>query len=241
MTDQHNKVTPHMVPVAPLVPRTKIEKENAKRLIVVLEGASLETYKVGKASAAKYQLLNCDDHQRILMKLGKDITDSRPDITHQCLLTLLDSPLNKAGLLQVYIHTTKNVLIEVAPHVRIPRTFKRFSGLMVQLLHQLSIRSVNSPQKLLKVIKNPITDHLPSNCRKICFSWDAPVVNVREYMSKIPSDENIVVSIGALAHGKDDFADSYAEEKISVSSYPLSASVACGKLCCALEEIWGVL
>lgn len=48
----------------------------------------------------------------------------------KCLLTLLDSPLNKAGLLQVYIHTTKGVLIEINPHVRIPRTFKRFSGLM---------------------------------------------------------------------------------------------------------------
>ena len=51
-------------------------------------------------------------------------------ICPQCLLTLLDSPLNKAGLLQVYIHTAKGVLIEVNPHVRIPRTFKRFSGLM---------------------------------------------------------------------------------------------------------------
>ena len=48
----------------------------------------------------------------------------------QCLLTLLDSPLNKAGLLQIYIQTEKNVLIEVNPHTRIPRTFKRFSGLM---------------------------------------------------------------------------------------------------------------
>lgn len=48
----------------------------------------------------------------------------------QCLLTLLDSPLNKAGLLQVYIQTAKGVLIEVNPSVRIPRTFKRFAGLM---------------------------------------------------------------------------------------------------------------
>ncbi len=51
-------------------------------------------------------------------------------LAFKCLLTLLDSPLNKAGLLQVYIHTAKGVLIEVNPHVRIPRTFKRFSGLM---------------------------------------------------------------------------------------------------------------
>ena len=47
---------------------------------------------------------------------------------------LLDSPLNRAGLLQVYIHTEKNVLIEVNPHMRIPRTFNRFSGLMGMLL-----------------------------------------------------------------------------------------------------------
>jgi rRNA small subunit pseudouridine methyltransferase Nep1 len=94
-------------------------------------------------------------------RLGED-TRSR-----QCLLTLLDSPLNKAGLLQVYIHTAKGVLIEVNPSVRIPRTFKRFSGLMgawrdlfvpasltpVQLLHKLSIRGVQGSEKLLRVIK----------------------------------------------------------------------------------------
>lgn len=52
----------------------------------------------------------------------------------QCLLMLLDSPLNKAGMLQVYIHTAKNVLIEVHPQCRIPRTYSRFSGLMGEAL-----------------------------------------------------------------------------------------------------------
>eukprot|EP00124_Ichthyophonus_hoferi_P003181 Ihof_evm9s261 gene=Ihof_evmTU9s261 len=149
--------------VVPKVPKTAQEKESQKRVIIVLERCCLETGKVGK----EYQLLNCDDHQGILRKNNKNISDSRPDITHQCLLALLDSPLNKAGLLQVYLHTEKGVLIEVNPKTRIPRTFKRFSGLMVQLLHKLSIRSTDGPEKLLKVIKNPITDHLPINCRKI--------------------------------------------------------------------------
>lgn len=61
---------------------------------------------------------------------NKDPGACRPDITHQSLLMLFDSPLNRAGLLQVYIHTSKNVLIEVNPQCRIPRTFKRFGGLM---------------------------------------------------------------------------------------------------------------
>jgi rRNA small subunit pseudouridine methyltransferase Nep1 len=174
-------VNPSMVPVQAHVPRGPAAMNGPRRLFVVLEQACLEAYKVskptnsrnGREGEAKYTLLNCDDHQGILAKTGRDIADARPDITHQCLLTLLDSPLNKAGRLQVYIHTVKGTLIEVNPHVRIPRTFKRFSGLMgqlmmftsffahrltfldsaVQLLHRLSIRGVNGPEKLLKVIK----------------------------------------------------------------------------------------
>jgi rRNA small subunit pseudouridine methyltransferase Nep1 len=57
----------------------------------------------------------------------------------------------------------------------------------------------------------------------------------------IPQDKNIVVAIGSMAHGTDDFADSYVDEKIGVSEYSLSASVACGKMTCALEELWGIL
>ncbi|KAL7751634.1 18S rRNA pseudouridine methyltransferase [Sorochytrium milnesiophthora] len=213
----------------------------SSRLIVVLSQATLETVRIGKSKDAKYQLLNSDDHIHILRKSGKEVADFRPDITHQCLLTLLDSPLNKAGRLQVYIQTGKNVLIEVNPHVRIPRTFKRFCGLMVQLLHKLSIKSVNGNEKLLKVIKNPITDHLPPNSRKICFSYDAPTVKLTSYLSTLPSDQPLVVFIGAMAHGKDNFADEFADDKVGVSEYPLSASVACGKLCCAMEDLWGVL
>ena len=74
--------------------------------------------------------MNGDDHHSFLKKHGRDPADMRPDITHQALMALLDSPLNKAGLLRVFIHTANNVLIEVSPHIRIPRTYKRFAGLM---------------------------------------------------------------------------------------------------------------
>jgi rRNA small subunit pseudouridine methyltransferase Nep1 len=85
---------PTMVPVQPTVPRTPVQRAAARRLIVVLEQACLEAYKVSSGSAsrggpgregrdAKYALLNCDDHQGILAKTGRDIADARPDITHQ--------------------------------------------------------------------------------------------------------------------------------------------------------------
>lgn len=162
-------------------------------------------------------------------------------------MSLLDSPLNKAGLLQIYIHTQKNVLIEVNPRIRIPRTFSRFCGLMVQLLHKLSIKASNGDEKLLNVIKNPVLDHLPIQARRIGiiitkilgFSGDAKTVKIADYVKSIPSDEPVVFFIGAMAHGEDNFE--YAEEKISISEYPLSASVACSKLCNAYEDLWGIL
>ncbi|KAG1740343.1 Alpha/beta knot methyltransferase [Suillus lakei] len=204
---------PSMLPVQAHVPRSGVAS-NQRRLFVILEQACLEAYRVSKRATVKYTLLNCDDHQGILAKTGRDIADARPDITHQCLLTLLDSPLNKAGLLQVYIHTTKGVLIEVNPHVRIPRTFKRFSGLMVQLLHKLSIRGVNGPEKLLKVIKNPVVDHLPVNTMKLTLSGDAPTVRLSRYLPTLPETHSIAVFVGAMARGRDDFADHVVDEKI---------------------------
>ncbi|RKU41724.1 18S rRNA pseudouridine methyltransferase [Coniochaeta pulveracea] len=222
--------------------------KDTKRLIVVLSNASLETYKashsagrMGSVRDEKYSLLNSDEHIGVMRKMNRDISDARPDITHQCLLTLLDSPINKAGKLQIYIQTAKGVLIEVSPSVRIPRTFKRFAGLMVQLLHRLSIKSTTSQEKLLKVIQNPITDHLPPNCRKITLSFDAPVVRVREYVDGLGPNESICVFVGAMAKGSDNFADAYVDEKISISNYSLSASVACSKFCHAAEDSWDII
>ena len=100
----------------------------------------------------------------------------------QCLLTLLDSPLNKSGLLKIFVHTTQGISIEVHPDVRIPRTYKRYSGLMgecawasrtrcsaqkrverrrlsdrggvaVQLLQEGEIRGASDAQVLMRVLK----------------------------------------------------------------------------------------
>ncbi|OWY44309.1 nucleolar essential protein 1 [Alternaria alternata] len=208
--------------------------KDTQRLIVVLCNATLETYKAshgtGRGPGAredKYNLLNSDDHIGVMRKMGRDISEARPDITHQCLLTLLDSPINKAGKLQIYIHTSKNVLIRVSPTVRIPRTFKRFAGLMVQLLHRHQIRSTSSQEKLIEVIKNPITDHLPPNCRKVTLSFDSEVVRVSDYIGGLNKGESIAVFVGAMAKGNDDFADHIKDDSIAISQFNLSASVAC--------------
>lgn len=96
------RVDASLVPQAPKIPKTQVERGNTPHLIVVLEQACLESYKISSGSSSaggqgggnggrkgkdqggeKYALLNCDDHQRVLAKMGRDIAEARPDITHQ--------------------------------------------------------------------------------------------------------------------------------------------------------------
>eukprot|EP00903_Cladosiphon_okamuranus_P010521 g9951.t1 len=223
----------------PSVPATLEERSQGKRVIVVLKRASLETVKTKKGD---FELLNCDDHRRLLTKKsGKDPKDMRPDILHQELLALLDSPLNKAGKLQVYILTTLNVLIEVSPQIRIPRTFKRFSGLMVQLLHKLKIRAAGDSTMLLKVVKNPVTRHLPPGCKTFGLSVEGTLYNPNHFAAQLPDDTPIVFYIGAMASGhltKDENPE--IEEMIAISEYPLSGAAAISRLIGGIENHWGI-
>lgn len=66
--------------------------KDSQRLIVVLSNASLETYKASHGNGAgragmqredKYSLLNSDEHIGVMRKMNRDISDARPDITHQ--------------------------------------------------------------------------------------------------------------------------------------------------------------
>ncbi|TVU32446.1 hypothetical protein EJB05_24177 [Eragrostis curvula] len=219
----------------PVVPRT-VDGKRQPGAIFVLERACLEVGKVGK----NMQILNSDDHANYLRKQGRNPADYRPDIIHQALLAIFDSPLTKAGRLQaVYVRTEKGVLFEIKPHVRMPRTFKRFCGLMSQLLQKLSITAVGKREKLLNVIKNPVTRYLPVGARKIGLSYSAEKsVNLFDYVAKSNDDETLVFVVGAMAHGKID--KEYSDDYIQICNYPLSAACCLNRICSALEQKWKI-
>lgn len=220
-------------------------------LYVVLDRAPLEVAKVGKSSSS-LQLVTSDDHQSILRKNQRDLSESRPDIVHQCLMTLLDSPLNKSGNLRLWIRTGKGVLIEVNPRIRIPRTWNRFAGLMAQLLTKLSIRTASAGAEsssgpgevLMNVIRNPLEDHLPQGALRVGLT-EAQVGKAQgrfdEYLKGQGDwsvEKPVVVWIGAVAKGEDVFPE--AEVKLAISEFALSASVVCGKVCEAMERLYGI-
>lgn len=67
---------------------------DTQRLVVVLSNASLETYRAAHSGSKgskeeKYSLLNSDEHIGIMRKMGRDISEARPDITHQVILNIV--------------------------------------------------------------------------------------------------------------------------------------------------------
>lgn len=139
---------------------------------------------------------------------------------------------------------------------------------MAQLLQKLSVRAASgsnsagngsgsggSSGKLMQVVKQPVTRHLPVGARRIGLSATADLLTQEQLAKHIndltlaPSDSQvldpsaagrspIVFVIGSMAHGRID--ESYVDETIGVSGYPLSAAAAIARLCNVLEVINGI-
>mmetsp|Transcript_11359 Transcript_11359/g.18141 ORF Transcript_11359/g.18141 Transcript_11359/m.18141 type:complete len:112 (+) Transcript_11359:633-968(+) len=111
---------------------------------------------------------------------------------------------------------------------------------MVQLLHKMKIRAVGTSDVLMKMIKRPMTAHLPAGCIKIGTSNKGKLVDLDEYVPTIsPDSRPIVFVVGAMAHGQ--ATVDWEEECIAVSQYALSGSVALGRMMNAFERYWGIL
>jgi rRNA small subunit pseudouridine methyltransferase Nep1 len=106
-------------------------------------------------------------------------------------------------------------------------------------LTKYRIRAAETSEILLKVIKNPVTDHLPSGVPIIATSEKSRLVDVDEYSQSLDKGKSVVFVVGAMSQG--DLNIDYSHDSISVSSYPLSAAVVCSKLCTSFEKVWDIL
>lgn len=224
-----------------VAPAESLRSSKRMPVIFLLDQATLETVKNKRGI---YELLNCDDHRDLCRKkLHKDPNDFRPDILHQELLALLDSPLNKAGLLKIYIQTKKRVLIDVNPSIRLPRTYKRFAGLMVQLLHKMKIKAENQSATLLKVIKNPFSQYLPAGTRCYGIECQGTLYSpISLAPATIFETTPTCYIVGAMSTGNVTIDDHpYIEKMISVSDYPLSGAAALSRIVVGIEHHWGIV
>ncbi|KAL5142125.1 Ribosomal RNA small subunit methyltransferase NEP1 [Glycine soja] len=162
-----------------------------------------------------------------------DNASLKKGLVKKALRCILDSPLNKAGMVgAIYVKMDQRGVFEVKPHVRIPRTCNRFCGVII----------------LLRVVEEPITRHLPVNSHIVGLSYTSEkLVDIEEYVSVWSNDLSPVFVVGTMVNGKvkgdymHDYISSLSSEKcnirnqfLDVSEYPLAAKYCLGMICEAL-------
>jgi len=146
-------------------------------------------------------LLDRSYHHFAMKSLKEGEKRGRPDIVHFALLEALGSPLNKEGLLQVYVHTINDYVITVNPEARLPRNYNRFIGLMEQLFE--SGRVPSKGQTLLNLERKTIPKLLHEmKCDYVlAFSRKGSPKTLEEAVSKLLHKKRPAVIIGGFPHG----------------------------------------
>jgi rRNA small subunit pseudouridine methyltransferase Nep1 len=78
----------------------------------------------------------------------------RPDIIHNTLLQVLETPLNWERKLRVFVHTQDDHVISINPRIRLPRNYTRFVGLIEQLYSSKRVPETGEP--LMELEKSPL-------------------------------------------------------------------------------------
>ncbi|SBT75854.1 ribosomal RNA small subunit methyltransferase NEP1, putative [Plasmodium ovale] len=215
------------------------ENNIGKKVIIILEGAHLQLIETKKYI---YELANNTKHKQILKeKDEQNIKNYRPDILHQCLIHLLESPLNKYGMLQIYVKTHDNQLFYISSHLKIPKTYNQFESLMVTFLRKYKIKANEKNIYLLKIIKNDFNNILPANGKKIGLSVKGRKVNFSEYVQNFKNEHvPITFFIGAVAYSNPVMNVENLDESISISEFSLSAATCCSSVCAEFENLWNL-
>ncbi|MDW8435825.1 MAG: 16S rRNA methyltransferase [Candidatus Caldarchaeum sp.] len=221
-----------------------------EKLILVLVEAALETVPPEiqghpsvlnearrRGKAPDMLLLDRSYHHHAMKHLQNSYKRGRPDIVHFCLLEALGSPLNIAGLLQVYVSTQRGYVIAVNPSVRLPRVYERFKGLMEQLFAESVVKSSEGTELLRlerKTLRELVEEVGPS--AKVLMGEGGRLAGMMEFRRRFVSSPRPLVMVGGFPHG--DFSEEtkkLADEVLSLHQRPLEAWTVVSRVLCFAE------
>lgn len=174
---------------------------------------------------------------------------------HQCLLMLLDSPLNQAGYLEVYIRLADRRLISIHREVRIPRTLKRFNQLFDNFLQGCDmpvVQTKDGPARLFRFINKPLEKHLPINDGVLRFrisNLTARLARSSHFAQSLDTQKRLIIFVDLSPVDFNFLGDSKEtdyeikvvnnnpdKDTYSISRYPLAPALICVKLTSSFER-----
>lgn len=170
---------------------------------------------------------------------GESNRRGRPDILYHFLVVTMESILNKEGKLRIWVHTRNNRIIEIAPDVRLPKSYNRFVGLMEDLFDKGEIRA--NDKMLLKLHSGDL-----KTLMELSGSGSVKILSPTGERSSIlslldPGESSNTVIIGGFSEG-DFTSDVYSLGK-SYSIYPSELTIwsVAMELIAQYERVHGVL
>ena len=155
----------------------------------------------------------------------------RPDIIHQAILAAVATPLYRDGLLRIYIHTIRDMVVRLGEGVRIPKSYHRFEGLMAGLLAGTGEGNLleASPSTLPALL-----EQIGPSAR-VGLSRAGEPASCRRLAAGLPDGSCVVV--GGFQKGG--FADSTTgslDRIRAISPHPLETHLVVGRLLYDIEE-----
>jgi len=102
--------------------------------LVPVQTAEVDTELEAVQSMHAIPVLDQYFHHDLMQKLPESTRRGRADIVHNCLSLCQNSIPNRKGILQVYVHTRDDKVIEVDPKIDIPPNYIKFLNDMGTLL-----------------------------------------------------------------------------------------------------------
>jgi len=179
-------------------------------------------------------LLDRSLHHSAMARLGDSEKRGRPDLVHAALLSVTGTPLYLDGSVRVFVHTSQDVVLELAERTRIPKSYFRFRGLVEKLL------SERSDEGLVKAYGAGIRDLLRkaiSPDRVFGLSVQGRQTGPEELAKAIVAAKNPCVVVGGFPHGH--FSQgtlALLDELVRVHERPLEAHVIASRVIYEVEK-----
>jgi rRNA small subunit pseudouridine methyltransferase Nep1 len=189
-----------------------------------------------RGKAPEKILLDASHHHPAFIKLKESERRGRPDIVHFFLMLAMDSDLNAAGKMKVFVHTRNDDVIAVKPETRLPPHYPRFVGLIESLYEQ---RVVPSRENALLELRSEVP------LEKLVTALKPDKVYVLDPMGKEDTleskftdvdDKTLVVIIGGFSKG--DYRTDLSKikhETISLGARQQKVWTVTSKVLCAIN------
>jgi rRNA small subunit pseudouridine methyltransferase Nep1 len=165
----------------------------------------------------------------------------RPDIVHNTLLQVLETPLNWEEHLRVFVHTQDEHVISINPKARLPKNYVRFVGLIEQLFLEKRVPKSGNP--LLSIEKMTLRQLVKKNepSRVLGFSILGKPVLMRNAADIAAKFDDPMVFIGAFPRGHfTEGTNQLTQEIFSVDRKSLDAWVVAGRFVYDFEWAIGI-